>query len=269
MVLEGLHGFQYHWPERTQVIKALDDVVNAKSSMIVMLRGASGAGISSILDEFSSKHPSGVIVVTPRLYDDKINIVGQVLHALFPLSDFPSHKRTPQSLLHLREADRKIIVFDDLDIITSQNGMQEVVFDQLKELTRYPGNFTTILSTRNKKLILDYSELNRVTKIVVHVSGNIPAADIGAVIRKFYDWCNNQYDTDLLVPCDLRLGKRARDITIDQLINVCESLYCTDLLEILSRSNGRARNFATAPSLPEALYHLPELRHAAESKAFG
>lgn len=100
--------------------------------MIVMLRGASGAGISSILDEFSSKHPSGVIVVTPRLYDDKINIVGQVLHALFPLSDFPSHKRTPQSLLHLREADRKIIVFDDLDIITSQNGMQEVVLTSLR-----------------------------------------------------------------------------------------------------------------------------------------
>jgi hypothetical protein len=267
-VLEGLHGFQYHWPERTQVIKALDDVVNSDSGVIVMLRGASGAGISSILHEFSSKHQFGVIVVRPRLYDDRVNIVGQVLHALFPLSNFPSYKRTPESLLHFREADRKIIVFDDLDIITNQNGMQDVVFNQLKQLAEHPGNFTIILSTRNKRLLLEYSELTGAKNIVIHASGIILAADVKTVVREFYDWCNQQYDTDLLLPCELELGKPDQDIAIDQVISLCESLYCAELLDALLKPKGKARNFAITSSLFEIFHNLPELRHVVECKAF-
>lgn len=267
-VLEGLHGFQYHWPERTQVMTALDDVVNANSGMTAMLRGASGAGISSILDEFSSKHQLGVIVVTPRLYDDKINIVGQVLHALFPLSEFPIYKRIPQSLLNFRGADRKVVVFDDLDIITNQNGMQEVIFDQLRQLAGDPGNFTIILSTRNKKLLLGYSVLNRARNIMIHVPGIILAANVEAVVREFYGWCDHEYGTDLLVSCEFTLSKPSRDMPIDQVINVCESMYCSELLGILPRSNRRDRKFTTALSFHEALRHLPELRHAAECKAF-
>lgn len=267
-VLEGLHGFRYHWPERTQVITALDDVVKANSGMTAMLRGASGAGISSILDEFSSKHQLGVIVVKPRLYDDKINIVGQVLHSLFPLSEFPIHKRIPQSLLNFRAADRKVLVFDDLDIITNQNGMQEVIFDQIGQLAGHPSNFTIILSTRNKKLLLEYSELNPDRNIVIHVPGIILAANVEAVVREFYDWCNQEYGTDLLSSCEITLGKPTRDMPIDQVINGCESMYCSELLGILPRPDRRARNFTTAPSIHEVLHHLPELRHAAECKAF-
>lgn len=268
MVLEGLHGFQYHWPARTQAIKTLDDIVSSNGGMTAMLRGASGAGISSILDEFSLKHKLSVIVVKPRLYDGKVNIIGQVLHAIFPLSNFPTHKYVPQSLLHCRDADRKAIILDDLDIITNQNGMQEVVFDQLKQLARCPGNFTIILSTRNKKLLLEYSQLNPVKNVMIHVSGDIPAAEVKAIVRDFYDWCNQQYGTDLLPPYGLDLGDPARDVPIDQVISVCELWYCLELLETLPRFERMASSFSAIPSLPEILYHLPELRHVAECKAF-
>jgi hypothetical protein len=268
-VLEGLHGFQYLWPERRDVIEALDSVANSDEAIFLMLRGAAGAGISSILKEFALKYRSQVIFVTPRLYSKRLNMIGQVLHALFPYSNFRSHKYVPNSLMQFRRAARKIIIFDDLDIISNQNDTHEVLFDQLQQLARCPGEFKIIMSTRDKRLLGDYCRVRSIKSIVVPVSGIISAADVKDVVRGFYDWCNGQYDTCVEFPCISQLFKREQDMPIDRIIYSCETIFCSELLKISNSFNEKMPDFTNNPSTSESLYHLSDLRHAIEYEAFG
>lgn len=268
-VLEGLHGFQYLWPERRDVIEALDSVANSDEAIFLMLRGAAGAGISSILKEFASKYRSQVIFVTPRLYSKRLNMIGQVLHALFPYSNFRIHKCVPNSLMQFRRAARKIIIFDDLDIISNQNDTHEVLFDQLQQLARCPSEFKIIMSTRDKRLLGDYCRVRSIKSMVVPVSGIISAADVKDVVRGFYDWCNGQYDTCVQFPCSSQLFKREQDMSIDRIIYSCETIFCSELLKTSNSFNERMPDFTKNPSTSESLYHFSDLRHAIEYEAFG
>ncbi|WP_248795871.1 hypothetical protein [Pseudomonas sp. MWU13-2105] len=267
-VLEGLHGFQHRWPERTKVNEALDSIAKSDDAILVMLRGAAGAGISSILEEFSLKFYDEVIVVTPRIYSTRLNIIGQVLHALFPFSSFPTYKHVPESLIQCRQAARKTIIFDDLDIISSQNNMEEVIFGQLYQLARSRGRYKIIMSTRNRRLLEYYSKVMGVTSMVIPVSGVIPAFDVSTVVQGFYDWCNQQYGTDVQSPCMSRFSKLDQDMPIDRIIYACETLYCSELLKTHLRFNGKTINFTDAPFTYEFPDHFSDLRHKVEHKAF-
>lgn len=269
VVLEGLHGFQYLWPERREVIEALDRVANSDEAIFLMLRGAAGVGISSILEEFASKYRSQVIFVTPRLYSKRLNMIGQVLHALFPYSNFRSHTYVPNSLMQFRRAARKIIIFDDLDIISNQNDTHEVLFDQLQQLARCPSEFKIIMSTRNKRLLGDYCRVRRVKSMVVPVSGIISAADVKDVVQRFSDWCNGQFDTCVQFPCMSQLFKREQDMPIDRIIYACETIYCSELLKASSSFNEKMSDFTKKPTTSGSLYHVSDLRHAVEYEAFG
>lgn len=267
-VLEGLHGFQHRWRERTEVNRILDGIAQSDESTLVMLRGAAGVGISSILEEFSSKYHGQVIVVTPRIYTAKLNIIGQVLHSLFPFSNFRSHKHVPESLMQCRQADRRIIIFDDLDIISNQNDMENVIFDQLCKLTQSRARYKIIISTRNRNLLQNYSRVRGVKSLVISVSGIIPAADVSTVVQSFYDWCNHQYDTLTQSRSISRFSELNQDMPIDQLIYVCETLYCSELLEINIKYNGEVVNFADTPFTYKFFDYLHDLRHKIEYIAF-
>lgn len=267
-VLEGRHGFQHRWRERTEVNEALDGIAKSDDAILVMLRGAAGAGISSILEDLSARFCDDVIVVTPCLYSSRLNMIGQVLHALFPFSSFRSHKYVPESLIQFRKVARTIIILDDLDIISSQNNMEEVVFDELYQLARSPSRYTIIMSTRNRKLLEHYSKLRGVTSVVIPVSGVIPAADVSAVIQGFFDWCNQQYDTRAQSPCGSQFRKFYLDMPIDRIIYACETLYCSELLKIHLRSNGKKIIYTDAPFTYELPDHFSDLRHKVEYKAF-
>lgn len=267
-VLEGLHGFQYSWPERAEVYEALDAIAQANDPRFVMLNGHGGVGISSILEAFASKYNDQVIVVRPRIYMKRLNIIGQVLHAVFPFSEFRSHKRVPDSLISFRKAARKIIIFDDLDIISNQNNMREVVFDQLARFLKYPGCFTVIMSTRNRKLIRDYFAIKHLPTTMLPVSGIIPASSIKNVVHAFFEWCNRLYDTDVQPPCVACPGKREADMPIDCIVFECESLYCAELLEVLTTFKGEGRDVGGEPSLSISYESISQIRHAAECYAF-
>lgn len=268
-VLEGLHGFQYCWPERAEVYEALDAIAEANDPKLVMLNGHAGVGISLILETLASKYHDQVIVVRPRVYTERLNIIGQVLHAVFPFSEFRSHKRVPDSLVAFRKIARKIIIFDDLDIISNQNNMCEVVFDQLSQLLKFPGYFTVIMSTRNRRLIRDYLAIKHWPTTMIPVSGLIPASSIRDVIHAFFEWCNRLYDTDVQPPCMARPGKREADMPIDRIVFDCESLYCAGLLEVLSTFNEKGRDVGGEPSLLISHESVSQIRHAAECCAFG
>ncbi|MHC8381321.1 hypothetical protein [Pseudomonas sp. LB3P14] len=267
-VMEGLHGFQHRWPERTEVNEALDSIAKSDDTIFVMLRGAAGAGISSIFQEFSSKFHDEVIVVTPRIYSIRLNMIGHVLHALFPFSSFHSHKHVPESLIQCRQAARKIIILDDLDIISSQNNMEEVIFDQLHQLAQSPSRYTIIMSTRNRNLLKHYSKVRGITSVVIPVSGIIPAADVSTVVQGFYDWCNQQYDTEAQPPCMSRFSELDHDMSIDRIIYACETLYCSELLKIHLRFDGETINHMDTPFTHKLSDTFSDLRHKVEYKAF-
>ncbi|MCO7611451.1 hypothetical protein NJH83_14530 [Pseudomonas chlororaphis] len=267
-VLEGLHGFQYSWPERAEVYETLDAMAEAHDPKLVMLNGQSGVGISSILETFASKYHDQVIVVRPRICSERINMIGQVLHAIFPFSEFRSHNHVPDSLIAFRKTARKIIVVDDLDIISNQNKMHEVVFDQLSQLAGFPADFTIIMSTRNKKLLRDYSAIKYRTTTLISVSGLISASSTKHVLQGFFEWCNRQYGTDVHPSCMAQYGKREADMPIDRIVFECESLYCAELLEVLSTFNEEGRGVEGEPSLSISHESLPQIRHAAECCAF-
>ena len=267
-VLEGLHGFQHRWLERTEVNEALDGIAKSDDAILVMLRGAAGAGISSILEELTARFRDEVIVVTPRIYSSRLNMIGQILHALFPFSSFRSHKHVPESLIQCRQVARKIIILDDLDIISSQNNMEEVIFGELYQLARSPTRYTIIMSTRNRKLLEHYSTLKGATSMVIAVSGVIPAAEVSTVVQGFFDWCNQQYDTRAQSPCMSQFRKFYQDMPIDRIIYACETLYCSELLKTHLRSNGKKVNFTDTPFTREVPDHFSDLRHKVEFKAF-
>lgn len=267
-VLEGLHGFQHRWPERIEVNEALDGIAKSDDAILVMLRGAAGAGISSILEEFSLKFHDEVIVVTPRIYSARLNMIGQVLHAIFPFSNFRTYKRVPKSLIECRQAARKIIIFDDLDIISNQNNMEEVIFDQLHQLTRSLGRYKIIMSTRNRRLLERYSKVMGITSMVIPVSGVIPAVDVNTVVQGFYDWCNLHYGTEAQSPCMSRFSKLDQDMPIDRIIYVCETLYCLELLKAHLDFNSKTISFTATPLIYKFPDHLSDLRHEIEHNAF-
>ncbi|MCO7572018.1 hypothetical protein NJH78_18700 [Pseudomonas chlororaphis] len=268
-VLEGLHGFQYSWPERSEVYDALDAMAEANDARLVMLSGHAGVGISSILEAFASKYHDQVIVVRPRIYSERLNMIGQVLHAVFPFSEFRSHNHVPDSLIAFRKTARKIIVVDDLDIISNQNKMHEVVFDQLSQLAGFPGDFTIIMSTRNKKLLRDYFAIKNRATTLIPVSGLISASSTKHVIQGFFEWCNRQYGTDVHQPCMAQYGKREADMPIDRIVFECESLYCAELLKVSPRFNGEEINLGDRLRLSISYEEVLQIRHAAEYCAFG
>lgn len=251
-VLEGLHGFQYCWPERTEIYAVLDSLVESNEASLVMLRGLPGVGITSILEAFASKYCKQVIQVRPRIYGEQINLVGQVLHSFFPLSEFRSYKRVPDSLVELRRGGRTIIIIDDLDIISNQNNMHEVIFDQVAQLRRHPGDFKIIMSTRNKKLIRDFTAIKHISTILIPVAGLIPATTVRLVIQDFFDWCNRQYGTNIQPLGVAECEAWEADLPIDFIVFACETLYCSELLR-LSRTS---------------FFSVFELRHATECRAF-
>jgi hypothetical protein len=267
-VLEGLHGFQHRWPERTEVYEALDGIAKSDDAIFVMLRGDAGAGISSILEEFSLKFHDEVIVVKPRIYSSSLNMIGQVLHAIFPFSDFRTYKRVPKSLIECRQAARKIIIFDDLDIISNQNSMEEVIFDQLHQLARSLGRYKIIMSTRNKRLLQRYSKVIGMTSMVIPVSGIIPAVNVKTVVQGFYDWCNQHYGTKAQPPCMSRFSKLDQDMPIDRIIDVCETLYCSELLKAHLDFNSKTITFTGTPLIYKFPDNLSDLRHEIEHNAF-
>jgi len=251
-VLEGLHEFQYCWSERAEVYAALDSVLESNEASLVMLCGLPGVGITSILDAFARKYSKQVFLVRPRIYGGQINLVGQVLHSIFPLSEFRKYKRVPDSLVQFRQGARKIIVLDDLDIISNQNNMHEVIFDQIAKLRRHPGVFTIIMSTRNKKLLRDFIAIKHIPTVLIPVVGFMPATTARLVIRDFFEWCNRQYGTNVKLLGMAEYGTFKADSPIDQIIFECEALYCSKLLKVPWTS------FVT----------VSELRHAIECRAF-
>lgn len=267
-VLEGLHGFQYCWPELTEVYDALDAMAVASDARLVMLSGHPGVGISSILEAFASKYHDQVIVVRPRIYSERLNMIGQVLHAVFPFSEFPSHSRIPDSLIAFRKSARKIIIFDDLDIITNQNNLYDVAFDQLSRLVGFPGYFTVIMSTRNKKLLRDYSAIKRTPATMISVSGLIPASSAQDVTQAFFEWCNRQYGTDVRPACIAHLGTPETDMPIDRIVFECEAFYCGELLKVFPRFNGQGRHIGGELSLSNSYEDVSHIRYAAECCAF-
>lgn len=267
-VLEGLHDFQHRWPERNKVYATLDSIANCDQNLLVMLRGHPGAGISSVLEAFSAKYHNQVIMVRPRLYARQLNMIGQVLHALFPLSDFKLYKEVPNSLIQFGRAGRKFIVIDDLDIISSQNCMHEVVLDQLGVLTRAPGLFTVIMSTRNTKLLATHASLKHDTIVTIPVSGLIPAVDVTSVIHGFYHWCNQQYGTHIELPSLSQFSSRVEDMPIDRIVHAGETLYCSGLLAISSKFAGKGGT-ASNPSLStHSARDMSGLREHVECTAF-
>lgn len=251
-VLEGLHGFQYCWPERAKIYVALDSLVVSNEASLVMLRGLPGVGITSILEAFASKHRKQVILVRPRIYGERINLVSQILHSVFPFSEFRGYKRVPDSLVQLRQGARTIIIIDDLDIISNQNNMYEVIFDQIVQLRRHPGDFTIVMSTRDKKLLRDFTAIKHIPTRLIPVAGLIPATTVRFVIQGFFDWCNRQYGTNVQPLGMAECGARDTDLPIDYIVFACETFYCSELLKL-------SQNFFGSVS---------ELRHVAEDRAF-
>ncbi|XVJ50094.1 hypothetical protein ACDZ94_26780 (plasmid) [Pseudomonas sp. UBT] len=267
VVLEGLHGFQHRWPERTEVYEALDSIAKVDDAIFVMLRGTAGAGISSILEEFSLKFHDEVIVVKPRIYSSSLNMIGQVLHAIFPFSNFRTHKRVPKSLIECRQAARKIIIFDDLDIISNQNGMEEVIFDQLRELARSLGQYKIIMSTRNRKLLQRYSKVTGITNMVIPVTGIIPAVNVKTVVQGFYDWCNQQYETEVQPLCLSQFSALDQDLPIERIMDVCETVYCSELLKAHLDFSSKTISDGTL-LIYDFFDNLSDLRHEIEYIAF-
>lgn len=264
-VLEGLHGFQYRWPERIEVKDALYEIAQSDDAILVMLRGADGAGISSVLEEFSSAFREKVVVVHPRIYTGKLNMIGQVLHAYFPLSSFRSYDHVPQSLMQLNHPSRKILILDDLDIISGQNNLDNVVFSELCQLVKR-GRYTILMSTRNRRLLATYSAIKGVASTVIPVSGIIQAADVGRVVQEFFEWCNQQYETQFQYHSLIRFNKLGQDTPIDRIIYGCEVLYCSELLNLPTEYN--MKSCADFSFSREMLSGLSELRSRAERKAF-
>ncbi len=267
-VLEGLHGFQYCWPERTEIYSVLDSMAEAKETKFVMLSGQAGAGISSILEAFASKYHDQVIVVRPRVYSERLNMIGLVMHAIFPFSEFRNHKRVPDSLIAFRKGARKIMVFDDLDIITNQNNMHEVAFDQLSQLVGFPGYFTVIISTRCKKLLREYFAIKRTPTTLIPVSGLVPASCTQDVINSFFECCNRQYRTNVHPSCMARLGAPEADMPIDRIVFECESVYCAELLNIFPRVSEEERQAEGKRCLSISQERVSQIRHAAECCVF-
>ncbi|WP_054893453.1 MULTISPECIES: hypothetical protein [unclassified Pseudomonas] len=267
-VLEGLHGFQYYWPERNEVYNALDALAQAKEAKLVMLSGQAGAGISSILEAFASKYHGQVILVTPRVYSERLNMIGQVLHAIFPFSEFRNHNRVPDSLIAFRKGGRKIIIFDDLDIITNQNNMHEVAFDQLNQLVGFPGYFTVIMSTRCKKLMRDYFAIKRTATTLIPVSGLVPASCTQDVINSFFERCNQQYRTNIHPSCMAGLGAPEADMPIDRIVFECESVYCAELLNLIPRASEEERKADGKRCLSIAQERVSQIRHTVECCVF-
>lgn len=264
-VLEGLHGFQHRWPERTEVEKALDKIAQSDDAILVMLRGAAGAGISTVLEAFSSNFTEEVVVVRPRIYSMKLNMIGQVLHAYFPFSNFRSHDHIPQSLMQFNLSSRKFLVLDDLDIVSSQNNMDDVIFSELCQLVSR-GRYTILTSTRNRRLLAAYSEIRAVATTVIPVSGTIQATDVGRVVQEFFEWCNKQYGTQFQYDGLFRFNKLGQDMPIDRIIYGCEVLYCAELLSLTSKANRVSYTDFSFSS--KKLNSLAELRNKAECKAY-
>ncbi|SUD69807.1 Uncharacterised protein [Pseudomonas putida] len=267
-VLEGVHGFQYCWRENTEAYDTLDAVAQSKESSLVMLTGHSGVGITTMLERFAEKYQDKVIVVRPRIYAHRLNLIGQVLHAVFPFSEFRSYERVPDSLIAIRQTDRKIIVFDDLDIISNQNAMHKVVVDQLIQLAGLPANFTIVVSTRNKKLLRDYLANKRIRTTLIQVRGLIPASMTGEVAQCFFDWCNEKYGTDVRPLGMPLLGRRVVDMPIDRVVFESETLYCAELLKVLPKFDGSRKGLSDSLSSSTCFYELAELRQAVGYEAF-
>ena len=268
LVLEGLHGFQHRWPERTEVYETLDSIAKVDDAIFVMLRGAAGAGVSSILEEFSLKFHDEVIVVKPRIYSSSLNMIGQVLHAIFPFSNFRTHKHVPKSLIERSQAARKIIIFDDLDIICNQNGMEEVIFDQLRELARSPGQYKIIMATRNRRLLQRYSKVTGITNMVIPVTGIIPAVNVKTVVQEFYDWCNQHYETEVQPLCLSQFSKLDQDMPIDRIMDVCETVYCSELLKMHLDFSSKTMSLDGTRLIYDCFDNLSDFRHEIEYIAF-
>ncbi|ESW36706.1 ATP-binding protein [Pseudomonas taiwanensis] len=267
-VLEGLHGFQHCWPERTEVYDALDATAEATDAKLIMLSGHAGVGISSMLEAFASKYHDRVIVVRPRIYAHRLNLIDQVLHAFFPFSEFRNYMRVPDSLIAIRQPDRNIIVIDDLDIVSNQNAMYKVVFDQLIQLAGFPSNFTIIMSTRNKKLLRDYLAIKRIRTTLIQVPGLIPASMTGEVVQCFFDWCNQKYGTDVRSLGMAPLGKWVVDMPIDRIVFESEALYCAELLKVSLKFDGSRKGLRDSLSSSSCFGEFAELRQAVEYEAF-
>lgn len=230
-VLEGRHGFQFRWDSWMQAYDALDSISKSAAGAVVMVRGPTGAGITSLLDAFIATHSATVIVVRHDIFLSRVNLIDRVQQMVFPNSEFGWLKQVPKSLVEfVKLTNRRTIVIDDAEIIINERSLLENLIDDMRTLAMSPAGMQVIFSTRRAPLQNKLCKIKTVQTSDISLTGALTGQSFSDLKAQFCHWSNSRYGLNIRVQERNQCATTADEFEIDRAMSLLEVFYCAELL---------------------------------------
>lgn len=230
-VLEGRHGFQFRWDSWNQAHDALDSISKSTAGAVVMVRGPTGAGITSLLDAFIATHSTTVIVVRHDIFLSRVNLVNRVQQRVFPTIEFGWLKRVPKSLVEfVKLTGRRIIVVDDAEISSNERDLAEVIIDDMLKFAMSDAGIQVIFSTRRVPLQNLFCKIKAVQTTDISLSGTLTAQNWVDLKDQFCHWADSRYGLNIWGQREDLFATAIGSFEIARAMSTLEVLYCAELL---------------------------------------
>lgn len=230
-VLEGRHGFQFRWDSWDQAHDALDSISKSTTGAVVMVRGPTGAGITSLLDAFIANHSTKVIFVRHDIFLSRVNLVDRVQQMVFPTSEFGWLKRVPKSLVEfVKLTGRRTIVIDDAEIIGSDRDSTEDIINDMLKFSMSAAGMQVIFSTRRVPLQNLFCKIKAVQTADISLNGTLTARNWFDLKDQFCHWVDSRYGLNIRQHGEDLFATAVGALEISLAMPILEVLYCAELL---------------------------------------
>lgn len=230
-VLEGRHGFQFRWDSWNQAHDALDSISKSTAGAVVMVRGPTGAGITSLLDAFVATHSMTVIVVRHDIFLSRVSLIDRVQQIVFPTSEFGWLKQVPKSLVEfVKLTNRRTIVIDDAEVIINEGDSLENLIGDMCKFAMSAAGMQVIFSTRRAPLQNEFCKIKTVQTSDISLNGALTGQSWSDLKTQFCHWSNSRYGLNIRMQDWDKFATTADELEIDRALSLLEVLYCAALL---------------------------------------
>lgn len=230
-VLEGRHGFQFRWDSWNQAHDALESISKSTAGAVVMVRGPTGVGITSLLDAFIATHSTTEIVVRHDIFLSRVSLVDRVQQIVFPTSEFGWLKQVPKSLVEfVKLTNRRTIVIDDAEVIINERDSLENLIDDMCKFAMSAAGMQVIFSTRRVPLQNQFCKIKAVQTADISLSGTLTTQNWVDLKDQFCHWADSRYGLNIWGQGEDLFATAIGSFEIARAMSTLEVLYCAALL---------------------------------------
>lgn len=196
-----------------------------------MVRGPTGAGITSLLDAFIANHSTKVIVVRHDIFLSRVQLVDRVQQMVFPTSEFGWLKQVPKSLVEfVKLTNRRTIVIDDAEIISNERGSAEDIINDMLKFAMSAAGMQVIFSTRSVPLQNQFCKIKAVQTADISLSGTLTTQNWSDLKDQFCHWADSRYGLNIRGQGEDLVATAIAPLEIAPAMSILEVLYCAELL---------------------------------------